>query len=99
MTEFDTEMVFRIIGVVGFGLYVANYSLLSSRVINSDSAGFFLVNTLAASCVLASNYIEFNLASVMIQVFWIAIGIKAMIIRRRYVKRMQRPTVVSNRAA
>ncbi|NNE87773.1 MAG: hypothetical protein HKN27_06820 [Silicimonas sp.] len=89
MTEFDTEMVFRIIGVVGFGLYVANYTLLSSRVVNSDSARFFFVNTLAAAFVLASNYIEFNLASVMIQIFWIAIGIKAMIIRRRYVKRMQ----------
>lgn len=99
MTEFDTQMTFRIIGVIGFGLYVTNYTLLSWRIVNSDSIRFFLVNTLAAILVLASNYIEFNLASVMIQVFWIAIGIKAMIIRHRYIKRMERPTVVTKRVA
>jgi hypothetical protein len=83
MELFATETFFRFIGVVGFGLYVTNYSLLSSRVINSDSLGFFAMNTLAASFVLASNYVEFNLASVMIQMFWIAIGFKAMAIRRK----------------
>ena len=79
----DTETIFRIIGVIGFGLYVTNYSLLSSRVINSESAGFFLMNIIAAAFVLISNYVEFNLASVMIQLFWIAIGTKAILIRRR----------------
>ena len=83
MELYDSETFFRFIGVVGFGLYVTNYSLLSSRVVSSESLGFFLMNTVAAAFVLASNYVEFNLASVMIQVFWIAIGFKAMAIRRR----------------
>ncbi len=82
MELYDSETFFRFIGVIGFGLYVTNYSLLSSRVINSESVGFFAMNTLAAAFVLTSNYVEFNLASVMIQVFWIAIGFKAMMIRR-----------------
>lgn len=83
MEIFDLETVLRIIGVIGVALYVANYSLLSSRIVNSDSLGFFAMNTLAASFVLVSNYVEFNLASVMIQVFWIGIGFKAIAIRRR----------------
>lgn len=83
MELLDTETIFRIIGVVGVALYVTNYSLLSSRVINSDSLGFFAINTLAAAFVLASNYVEFNPASVMIQVFWIGIGFKAITLRRR----------------
>ena len=83
MELFDTETFFRFIGIVGFGLYVTNYSLLSSRVVSSESRGFFMMNIAAASFVLAANYIEFNLASVMIQVFWIAIGFKAIAIRRR----------------
>ena len=95
MTNFDTETIYRIIGVIGFGLYVTNYTLLSWRIVNSDSIRFFMVNTVAACLVLASNYIEFNLASVMIQVFWIAIGTKAMIIRRS----SARPTLASSRAA
>ncbi|CAN0601895.1 unnamed protein product [Ectocarpus sp. 12 AP-2014] len=82
MELYDSETFFRFIGVVGFGLYVTNYSLLSSRVVSSESIGFFFMNTVAAAFVLASNYVEFNLASVMIQVFWIAIGFKAMAIRR-----------------
>lgn len=83
MELYDTETFFRFIGVIGFGLYVTNYSLLSSRVVSSESTGFFLMNTVAAAFVLTSNYVEFNLASVMIQVFWIAIGFKAIAIRRR----------------
>ena len=83
MELFATDTLFRFIGVLGFGLYVTNYSLLSSRVINSDSLGFFAMNTVAAAFVLVSNYVEFNLASVMIQMFWIAIGFKAMAIRRK----------------
>ncbi|MEO9825525.1 MAG: hypothetical protein ABJF50_13995 [Paracoccaceae bacterium] len=83
MEYFDTETFFRFIGILGFGLYVTNYSLLSSRVVSSESIGFFMMNTVAAAFVLVSNYIEFNLASVMIQVFWIAIGFKAIALRRR----------------
>lgn len=79
----DTESIFRIVGVIGFGLYVTNYALLSSRAISSESIRFFMMNTVAACFVLISNYVEFNLASVMIQLFWIAIGTKAMLIRRK----------------
>ncbi len=76
------ESFFRAIGLLGFGLYVTNYGLLSSRLLSSESKWFFVNNTIAASLVLASNYIEFNLASVMIQVFWIFIGTIAILHRR-----------------
>lgn len=79
---FDQETIFRILGVLGFGLYVLNYALLSWKFTNSESHWFFLINTMAAVCVLASNYVEFNLPSVMIQVFWIGIGTFAILKRR-----------------
>lgn len=74
-------IVFRAIGLVGVALYVLVYALLSWRWIGGDSLIFFAGNTLAASMVLLSNLGEFNLASVLIQIFFIVIGMAAMILR------------------
>lgn len=79
----DINDVFRALGILGFGFYVLNYWLLSSRVLDSESKSFFALNTVAAALVLMSNYVEFNLASVLIQVFWIVIGTLAIIKRSR----------------
>jgi len=77
------DMFWRSLGMAGFALYVLNYALLSWRLVDVKSNRFFVWNTAAASLVLASNYIDFNLASVLIQVFWIAIGLNAIILRRK----------------
>ncbi len=79
--EFDIVIVFRAIGVFGFAVYVGVYALLSWRLIGGDSLVYFAGNTVAAALGLTSNIGEFNMASVLIQIFFIAIGMTAMILR------------------
>ncbi len=81
LNEYEIVMLFRTIGVVGFAVYVGTYALLSMRVLTGDSVAFFAGNTVAATLVLMSNFGEFNLASVLIQIFFITIGLGAMIFR------------------
>lgn len=76
-------LVFEIIGVTGFGLYVLNYTLLTFHKLDSYAAIYFAINLVAASCVLVSLLVSFNLASAMIQVFWVMISFAAIVIRLR----------------
>lgn len=71
------------IGLLGFCIYVVNYSCLSFRILSSESAAFFVINTAAASLVLVSLTTDFNLASALIQTFWIVIGTCAITLRLR----------------
>lgn len=70
-----------IIGIIGFGIYIINYSLVTFQKINSHGTAFFSTNILAACCVLTSLTQSFNLASALIQVFWICLGIVAIALR------------------
>ncbi len=63
------------IGVFGFGLYVLNYTLLTTRIIGGSSVQFFALNLTAALCVLIGLTINFNLASALIQVFWVCMSL------------------------
>ena len=72
------------VGVLGFGLYVMNYTLLTTRIIAGNSLLFFALNLTAALCVLIGLTVSFNLAAAMIQVFWVCmslIGIALYLIR------------------
>ncbi|PLS22091.1 hypothetical protein C0U40_06545 [Amylibacter cionae] len=77
------------IGVVGFMIYMTNYTLVTFQRIDSRGVLFFCLNTLAASCVLISLSQNFNLASAMIQIVWICLG--SIAIRKRIVKRRRTP--------
>lgn len=72
------------IGVLGFMLYMASYTLVTFQRIDSRGLLYFWLNTAAAAFVLISLTQSFNLASVMIQVVWIVLGAIAI------VKRMSR---------
>lgn len=87
--DFSMAEVPRLLGIAGFVLYVLNYTCLSLGIVTSDCLKYFVVNTLAASLVLVSLTHDFNMAALMIQVFWITIGTCAIIIRlrRRVVRR------------
>ena len=78
---FASVDLLQAIGVAGFLTYVLNYALLSLRLLHSDDARFFLINTVAALLVLISLSQAFNLAAALIQVFWIMIGIPAILLR------------------
>jgi hypothetical protein len=71
------------IGVIGFGLYVLNYTLLTMHHLTSHSKTYFAINIIAASCVLIGLTQSFNLASALIQGFWIVISITAIVMRLR----------------
>lgn len=76
-----SPMFFEIVGVSGFILYVLNYTLLTFRVLDANQAAYFVINLLASSFVLIGLTASFNLASAMIQVFWIVISLIAITIR------------------
>ena len=71
----------EIIGVAGFALYVVNYSLLTTRVLSGDSIAYFAINLSAASLVLIGLSTNFNLAAALIQLFFIAMSILAIVLR------------------
>ncbi|WP_238364940.1 CBU_0592 family membrane protein [Mesobacterium pallidum] len=85
----------RLLGFAGFILYVANYLSLSMRFVTSECLSYFVVNTLAASLVLVSLTHDFNMASLLIQVFWISIGVCAIGVRvRRRTQDRKRPQAI-----
>lgn len=63
------------IGIIGFGLYIGNYAMITLRHAWGDSIAFFLMNLAAASCVMIGLFNSFNLASAMIQGFWIIMSL------------------------
>jgi len=67
--------LFEAIGVAGFGLYVLAYTLLTLRMLQGTSITYFMLNLSAATCVLIGLTASFNLASALIQFFWVAMSI------------------------
>ncbi|WP_422825826.1 CBU_0592 family membrane protein [Thalassococcus sp. BH17M4-6] len=74
-------------GLLGFCTYVINYCCLSFRLMSSESARYFAINIVAASLVLFSLMTDFNLASALIQTFWILIGVCAIVLRTHRTRR------------
>ncbi len=79
----SNPFLFEMIGVAGFGLYVMNYTLLTFHKLHSHDALYFAINLVAASMVLCGLMVSFNLASAMIQAFWVVISLTAIIVRLR----------------
>ena len=64
-----------IIGILGAGLIVLAYFLNQSRILPSENIRYPLLNLAGAVFLLYSLYFSFNLASVLIEVFWIGISL------------------------
>lgn len=73
--------IFDYVGIAGFCLYVATYTLLSLRLLSGNSLAYFLMNLIAASLVLIGLSVNFNLASALIQCFWITMSVIAIGLR------------------
>lgn len=76
-------IIFEAIGIAGFALYVLTYALLTFHRMTSQSPAYFVLNMAAATCVLIGLTHSFNLASALIQTFWIIISIAAIVVRLR----------------
>ena len=77
---FDPTLLDRI-GVCGFVLYVVNYTLLTLGWVSGDSVQYFAVNFVAAALVLIGLSGNFNLASALIQSFFITMSTLGIAIR------------------
>ncbi len=67
--------VFQIIGLIGFVAYIGSFAALQTKRLDGNGAAYCLLNILAAALVLVSLAEDFNLASILIQVSWIGIGV------------------------
>ncbi len=63
------------IGLVGVALYVCAYFLLQLGRIDGNGNIYCLANLAAASLVLWSLSVDFNLSSVLIQITWVVLSI------------------------
>ena len=77
----DWAVAAEVVGVLGFLSYVATYSALTLRWIDSRGTTYFLCNLCSASLVLSGLTASFNLASALIHCFWICISIVAVVLR------------------
>jgi hypothetical protein len=64
----------EVIGVAGMVMYLGSYFMLQTGTLRSNSATYCIANILAASLVMISLLHDFNLASALIQISWIAIS-------------------------
>ncbi|PJI92586.1 hypothetical protein BC777_1441 [Yoonia maricola] len=81
--EFSDSTVFDAFGFAGFALYVLNYMTLTLRWVDADSIRYFATNLMAAGLVLVGLTSAFNLASALIQIFFILSSAVAILIRLR----------------
>jgi hypothetical protein len=73
--------VLQAIGVFGFVLYVSSFSAIQSGRLCGNGMLFPINQVVAASCVLISLAGSFNLASFLIQISYIGIGIYGISVR------------------
>lgn len=81
--QLETGNIYRALGLLGFGFYALMYVLLTWRYVDGDSVIYFAGNTVGAALTLCSVLADYNLTTVLISVFWILIGVKAIYMRRR----------------
>lgn len=67
----DINILSNIIGLTGTTMVVSAYIMLQTNVIDSKSLMFNLINLFGALFLLFSLTINFNMASFIIEIFWI----------------------------
>ncbi len=65
------DLAANIIGMMGTSIVVGTYFLLQMGKMESQSLSFNLLNLLGATLLMLSLLVHFNLASMVIEVFWI----------------------------
>lgn len=77
----DAPQFFRVAGVIGFVFYMASFAALQFEIIDGHGLTYSFLNVLAASLVLVSLMVDFNLASALTQISWITIGCAGLVMR------------------
>lgn len=81
--------LYTAIGLGGVGFYVASYGLVQIGKMDGNGVVYSVMNVIAASMVLVSLFQDFNLASMVTQVTWIAVGVMGLALRAR--RNLQNP--------
>lgn len=85
MTEFlayfSTLGLLQWVGVAGFFCYIFAFGAVQCGRLDGNSTAYTLANILAASLVAISLIAEFNLASALIQISWILLGVLGLVLR------------------
>jgi hypothetical protein len=74
---------YDVVGNIGVLLILTAYLLLQIDRIESNSAGYSLLNSLGAGLVLASLLGAFNLAAFVLEAFWLLISLWGLFARFR----------------
>ena len=73
--------LYTFIGLAGVAGYVAAYTLLQLGFLDGNGVPYSVANVVAAALVLVSLTEDFNLASAVIQVVWIFVGVIGLLLR------------------
>ncbi|WP_299900269.1 hypothetical protein [uncultured Ruegeria sp.] len=76
---FDSLTIVDVIGSFGALIVVAAYFATQMRMMNSDDLAFPVINLLGSVLIVYSLLQNFNLASMLIEGFWIVISIIGII--------------------
>jgi predicted membrane protein len=76
---FNLDFLFNTVGMIGAILILIAFFLIQTDKIKSDDLSFPVLNSLGALFLLVSLLRFWNLASVFIEVCWIAIGVYGII--------------------
>lgn len=84
----EIEQVYRFLGILGFLTYVTGYTILSLGWYDTHSISYFLINLTASFLVCLGLIADFNISSLLIQVFYFCISLIAiaMRLRRRFTR-------------
>lgn len=77
----ETLTLTQIFGLIGFVGYMAGFASQQLSIIDGDGKAYSVINIVSATLVLISLTEQFNLASALIQVSWIAIGSIGLLLR------------------
>jgi hypothetical protein len=75
MTNEILDLVFNSLGIIGVTLIIVTFYLIQSGKITSSNMVYPVGNLIGAVLHLISLYRFYNLASVIIELFWIAISL------------------------
>jgi uncharacterized membrane protein YagU involved in acid resistance len=81
LSSVDLETICRALGLLGFAIYVVAFFCLSMGKLTSTRPLYFTMVLIASSCVLASLWADFNLSAALIQGFYIAMSLGAILLR------------------
>ena len=83
---------FDIMGSIGVVLIVLAYAAVQMRKMHSEQLSYSVINLIGAAMILVSLRYNFNLASFIIEVFWILISLWGIVLWFRHRKTNNAPS-------